>query len=96
MRIVDQMLPGVFDRRLISAFAPEVVRQIERPDDLIEKRLEHENGEAEKFYATLPSAAQVGMEATINLRDSEVHSDWCMSHRISTDALRKDSSVRTT
>ena len=64
--------------------------------EMIERRLEHENGEAEKFYATLPSAAQVGMEATINLRDSEVHSDWCMSHRISTDALRKDSSVRTT
>jgi transposase len=34
--------------------------------EMIERRLEHENGEAKKFYATLPSAARVGMEATIN------------------------------
>jgi transposase len=33
---------------------------------MIERRLEHENGAAKKFYATLPSAARVGMEATIN------------------------------
>jgi transposase len=34
--------------------------------EMIERRLEHENGEAEKFYETLPSPARVGMEATIN------------------------------
>lgn len=32
----------------------------------IERRLELEDGDAEKFYATLPSPARVGMEATIN------------------------------
>ncbi len=32
--------------------------------EVIERRLEHENGEAQKFYATLPSPARVGMEAT--------------------------------
>ncbi|MGB9434633.1 MAG: hypothetical protein WBQ89_20480 [Candidatus Acidiferrum sp.] len=31
--------------------------------EVVERRLEHENGEAEMFYATLPSAARVGMEA---------------------------------
>ena len=34
--------------------------------EMIEQRLEHENGEARKFYATLPGPARVGMEATIN------------------------------
>jgi transposase len=34
--------------------------------EIIERRLEHENGEAEKFCATLPSPARVGIEATIN------------------------------
>jgi hypothetical protein len=34
--------------------------------EVIERRLEHENGEAKKFYATLPSPARVGMEATMN------------------------------
>lgn len=34
--------------------------------EIIERRLEHENGEARKFYATLPSPARVGMEATFN------------------------------
>ena len=34
--------------------------------EMIERRLEHENGEARKFYASLPSPARVGMEATIN------------------------------
>jgi transposase len=34
--------------------------------EMIERRLEHENGEAEKFYATLPGPARVGIEATIN------------------------------
>jgi len=32
--------------------------------EVIERRLEHENGEAKDFYATLPSPARVGMEAT--------------------------------
>jgi transposase len=32
--------------------------------EVIERRLEHENGEAKKFYAMLPSPARVGMEAT--------------------------------
>jgi transposase len=34
--------------------------------ELAERRLEHENGEAEKFYRTLPGPARVGIEATIN------------------------------
>lgn len=34
--------------------------------ETIERRLEHENGEAEKFYASLAGPARVGMEATIN------------------------------
>jgi transposase len=32
--------------------------------DLVEKRLEHENGEARLFYQTLPAPALVGVEAT--------------------------------
>ena len=32
--------------------------------ELIERRLEHGNGEAEKFYAGLEKAVRVGMEAT--------------------------------
>jgi transposase len=32
--------------------------------EVIERRLEHENGEAKKFYDTLPGPARVGMEAT--------------------------------
>jgi hypothetical protein len=32
--------------------------------EVVERRLKHEEGEAEKFYATLPSPARVGMEAT--------------------------------
>jgi hypothetical protein len=32
--------------------------------EVVERRLEHESGEAQKFYATLPSPARVGMEAT--------------------------------
>ena len=32
--------------------------------ELVERRLEHENGEARAFYAALPGAARVGMEAT--------------------------------
>ena len=32
--------------------------------EVIKRRLEHENGEAKTFYATLPSPARVGMEAT--------------------------------
>lgn len=34
--------------------------------ELVEHRLEHENGDAERFYGTLPGPARVGMEATIN------------------------------
>ena len=32
--------------------------------EVMERRLEHENGEARKFYAGLPTPARVGMEAT--------------------------------
>ena len=32
--------------------------------EVIERRLEHENGEARKFYAGLATPARVGMEAT--------------------------------
>ena len=35
--------------------------------DLIERRLEHENGEARAFYSCLPLPARVGVEATGNL-----------------------------
>jgi transposase len=34
--------------------------------EVIERRLEHENGEARAFYASLASPAWVGMEATFN------------------------------
>ena len=34
--------------------------------EVTERRLEHENGEAEKFYASLPGPARVGVEATMN------------------------------
>jgi hypothetical protein len=34
--------------------------------EVMGRRLEHENGEAEKFYETLPGPARVGVEATIN------------------------------
>ena len=37
MRIFDQVLPRVLDCRFIGAFAAEIVRQIERSDDLIEE-----------------------------------------------------------
>lgn len=33
--------------------------------DVVERRLEHETGEARKFYATLSGPARVGMEATL-------------------------------
>lgn len=33
--------------------------------EVIERRLEHETGEVEKFYASLPGPARVGIEATI-------------------------------
>jgi hypothetical protein len=39
--------------------------------EVIERRLEHENGEAKKFYATLPSPARVGMEATCDAQSFE-------------------------
>lgn len=34
--------------------------------EMTERRLEHGNGEARKFYASLPGPARVGMEATFN------------------------------
>ena len=34
--------------------------------EMIESRLEHENGEAREFYASLHATARVGMEATFN------------------------------
>lgn len=37
----------------------------------VERRLEHENGEARAFYARLPSPARVGMEATAPARGFE-------------------------
>jgi len=36
--------------------------------EIIERRLEHANGEARKFYAALPGPARVGMEATFDAR----------------------------
>jgi hypothetical protein len=33
--------------------------------EVVERRLGHETGEAEKFYASLPGPARVGVEATI-------------------------------
>jgi hypothetical protein len=33
--------------------------------EIVERRLEHEPGEAERFYASLPDSARVGVEATI-------------------------------
>ena len=50
--------------------------------EVIERRLEHENGEAKKFNATLPSPARVGMEATMNaqwferVRQEHHHELW--------------------
>lgn len=34
--------------------------------EIIERRLEHDGGVAERFYATLSSPARIGIEATIN------------------------------
>jgi hypothetical protein len=50
-----------FHTRLQQTAMPEVTT-----GELVERRLEHENGNAERFYATLPGPALVGMEATIN------------------------------
>jgi len=36
--------------------------------ELVERRLEHESGEARKFYASLPRGARVGIEATAPAR----------------------------
>ncbi len=33
-------------------------------DEVVDRRLEHENGEAKKFYAGLPKASLIGIEAT--------------------------------
>ena len=35
--------------------------------EMIERRLEHENGEARKFYAGLATPARVGMEANLSV-----------------------------
>ena len=32
--------------------------------EIIERRLDHEAGEARKFYGALPGSARIGMEAT--------------------------------
>jgi len=34
--------------------------------EVVERRLEHETGEARSFYASLPAPARVGIEATVN------------------------------
>jgi hypothetical protein len=36
--------------------------------EIIERCLEHENDDVERFYAALPGPARVGIEATINAR----------------------------
>jgi len=41
--------------------------------ETVERRLEHETGEAEKFYASLPGPARVGVEATIPRSGSREH-----------------------
>ena len=37
---------------------------IEETGEVVERRLEHENGEARAFYASLPKPVRVGIEAT--------------------------------
>jgi hypothetical protein len=32
--------------------------------ELVERRLEHENGEAQQFYRALPKSVRIGVEAT--------------------------------
>jgi len=50
--------------------------------EMTERRLEHANGEAREFYASLATPALVGMEATINaqwfegLRAAYHHELW--------------------
>src|SRR5205085_11523128 len=59
MRVIDQMLPRILDRRLVRAFASEIVRQIEWADDLIEElrvsfcRLRHRSREENKTASRL-------------------------------------------
>ena len=36
----------------------------EETGEMVERRLDHENGEAQKFYAELPKPARIGVEAT--------------------------------
>jgi transposase len=36
----------------------------EETGEMVERRLDHENGEAQKFYAELPQPARIGVEAT--------------------------------
>jgi hypothetical protein len=40
--------------------------------EIIEHRLEHDSGVAERFYATLSGPARVGIEATINTQWFEI------------------------
>lgn len=42
----------------------QIAMMEEATGELVERRLEHENGEAREFYAGLPKPARVGMEAT--------------------------------
>jgi hypothetical protein len=37
-----------------------------RTGEIVERRLEHQTAEAQKFYAALPGLARVGIEATFN------------------------------
>ena len=42
----------------------QIAMLIEETGEVVERRLEHENGEARAFYASLPKPVRVGIEAT--------------------------------
>ena len=42
----------------------QIAMLIEETGEVVERRLEHENGEAGAFYASLPKPVRVGIEAT--------------------------------
>jgi hypothetical protein len=44
--------------------------------EIIERCLEHENDDVERFYAALPDPARVGIEATINARSFVRSREW--------------------
>jgi len=73
--VIDRKQPSMF---IIGCDFHSRFQQIAMLDpttgEVVERRLEHENGEAKNktFYATLPSPARVGMEAT---------PPWCGSRR---------------